>query len=486
MQPGMNPAWISTDPLLTDLYQLTMAFGYFEKGMREHESVFHLFFRSNPFGGGFTVACGLHRVIELLREFHFQKAHLEYLRDLKGADGRPLFSNEFLEFLRCLDLDVDMDAVPEGSVVFPHEPLLRVQGPLISCQLLETALLNALNFESLIATKAARICWAAQNDPVIEFGLRRAHGADGALSASRAAYVGGCSGTSNVLAGMKFGIPVKGTHAHSWVMCFESELDAFQAYADALPAQCTFLVDTYNSMQGIDHAIKVGLTLREKGHRALGIRLDSGDLLSLSREARKRLNDAGLQQCTIIASNDLDEYAIESLKRNGAAIDAWGVGTRLATAYDQPALGGVYKLAAIRPPGQEWAYRMKHSDDPAKSTWPGILQARRYLMHGSALADVLFDVASPPARGSHMVDLVQGKRLLPIPGACDQRDLLVPLLRRGILVYQPPELDAIRARVKTQLNALTEGSRRLRYPSKYPVGVEPGLFERRANMRNGS
>jgi nicotinate phosphoribosyltransferase len=328
--------------LLTDLYQITMAYSYWKTGTADREAVFHLIFRKQPFQGGYTLACGLADSIQYLRGFKFVKSDLDYLGSLQGNDGKRLFEPAFLKYLGRLKLRLDVDAIPEGTVAFPQEPLLRIRGPILHAQLVETALLNLLNFQSLIATKAARICFAAQGDPVVEFGLRRAQGINGALTASRVAFIAGCAGTSNVLAGKVFGIPVKGTHAHSWVMSFGSELEAFNAYADALPNNCTFLVDTYDSLEGVRHAVEVGKRLRKKGHKLVGIRLDSGDLAYLSIEARKILNASGFKDAVIVASNDLNEYIIASLKQQGAAIDVWGVGTMLVTAYDQPALGGVY------------------------------------------------------------------------------------------------------------------------------------------------
>src|SRR6266550_5321313 len=326
--------------LMTDLYQITMAYGYWKTGKADQEAVFHLLFRKQPFQGGFTLACGLADSLRYLLGFKFEKSDLEYLGRLKGNDGRSLFEPAFLKYLGRLKLRLDVDAIPEGTVVFPQEPLLRVRGSILQAQLVETALLNLLNFQSLIATKAARVCLAAQGDPVVEFGLRRAQGIDGALTASRAAYIGGCAGTSNVLAGKVFGIPVRGTHAHSWVMSFENELDSFNAYANALPNNCIFLVDTYNSLEGVLHAIEVGERLRKRGYKLGGIRLDSGDLAYLSIETRKILDAAGFKNAAIMASNDLNEHLIASLKQQGAKINMWGVGTMLVTAYDQPALGG--------------------------------------------------------------------------------------------------------------------------------------------------
>ncbi|MFP6639848.1 MAG: nicotinate phosphoribosyltransferase, partial [Myxococcota bacterium] len=321
----------SRSALLTDLYQLTMAQGYWRSGRAGDEAVFHLFFRTLPFRGGYAIAAGLASVVERVEAFRFEAEETDYLATLEGNDGQPLFETEFLAYLRLLRFEGDLDALPEATVCFPHEPLLRMRGPIVAAQILETALLNVVNFQTLVATKAARVCQAAQGEPVLEFGLRRAQGVDGALSASRAAYLGGCASTSNVLAGQQYGIPVKGTHAHSWVMLFESELEAFQAYARAMPNNCVFLVDTYDTLRGVECAIEVGRALREEGHELVGIRLDSGDLAALSIEARRLLDGAGFESASIVASNDLDEGAIEELKERGARIGVWGVGTKLAT-----------------------------------------------------------------------------------------------------------------------------------------------------------
>src|SRR5438874_6201931 len=303
-----------------------MSCGYWKAGVSDHEAAFHVTFRENPFGGGFTVACGLATAIDFLRTFHFTETQIDYLASQNGNDGRRLFDSSFLDHLRSLRPSCETDAIPEGTLVFPNEPLIRVCGPLMQCQLRETALLNILNFESLIATKAARVCLAAQSDPVIEFGLRRAQGVDGGLTAARAAYIGGCAGTSNLQAGERFGIPVSGTQAHSWIMFFESESEAFETYARAMPNNCVFLVDTYNSLDGVRHAIDVARQLRKNGHEMIGVRLDSGDRVALSVEARQALDQAGFTNAKIVCSGDLDEYAIADMKRRGAKIDMRGGG----------------------------------------------------------------------------------------------------------------------------------------------------------------
>jgi len=469
-------------PLLTDLYQLTMAQGYFRAGRAADQAVFHLFFRKLPFAGGYALAAGLEPVLELVEKFHFQADDLAYLATLQGSDGEPLFVADFLSYLQALRLRVDIDAVPEGTLVFGHEPLLRVRGSLIEAQLLETALLNVINFQTLIATKAARVCQAAKGDPVLEFGLRRAQGVDGALAASRAAYIGGCAGTSNVLAGKLYGIPVRGTHAHSWVMSFDSELEAFEAYADALPNNCVFLVDTYDTLDGVRNAIQVGQRLRARGQRLLGIRLDSGDLAWLSIEARKLLDAAGFQDATIVASNDLDERLIESLKQQGATISVWGVGTRLVTAYDQPALGGVYKLAMIGAQDQPLAPRIKISEQAAKISTPGVQQVRRFSRDGRLVADVIYDEQQPASLPMVLVDLLDPTRRRTLGPGLSHEDLLVPAVRSGQVVCARPTLATVRARALAQLGGLDATVRRFVHPHEYPVGLSQELHEQRTAL----
>jgi nicotinate phosphoribosyltransferase len=463
--------------LLTDLYQLTMAYGYWKTGKADCEAVFHLFFRKAPFHGGFTLACGLADSVRYLLGFKFEKSDLDYLGQLKGNDGKRLFDPAFLKYLGRLKLQLDVDAMPEGTAVFPQEPLLRVRGSLLQAQLVETALLNFLNFQSLIATKAARICLAAQGDPVVEFGLRRAHGIDGALTASRAAYVGGCAGTSNVLAGKIFGIPIKGTHAHSWVMSFESEPEAFNAYADALPNKSIFLVDTYDSLKGVQHAIEAGKRLRTRGHTLAGIRLDSGDLAYLSIKARKMLDGAGFKNAVIIGSNDLNEHLITSLKQQGAKINTWGVGTMLVTAFDQPALGGVYKLSAMRKPDGSWEHKIKISEQAAKATNPGVLQVRRFRKENEFIGDAIFDETRLLPRRITIVDPEDTTRRKHFSPDTKFEDMLIPVLRRGKPVYEMPSLTAIRAHAQRQLAMLHPGIKRFENPHQYPAGLERTLHE---------
>lgn len=463
--------------LLTDLYQLTMAYGYWKTRTHEKEAVFHLFFRKAPFQSGYTIAAGLADAIAWLRELRFAEEDLAYLATLTGNDGQPLFEQGFLEYLRGFAFTCDVDAVPEGTVVFPHEPLLRIRGPILQGQLVETALLNVINFQTLIATKAARICLAAGEEPVLEFGLRRAQGVDGALAATRAAYLGGCAATSNVLAGQVFGIPVRGTHAHSWVMSFDSEAESFRAYAEAMPNNCVFLVDTYDTLEGVRQAIEAGRWLRTQGHEMAGIRLDSGDLAYLSIEARKLLDEAGFPKAVIVASNDLDEHIIASLKQQGAKIGLWGVGTKLVTAYDQPALGGVYKLGAIRTAGGEWEYKVKLSEQAAKVTNPGVQQVCRFTRGGQYIADMIFNEGARPSGTREIVDPNNTTRRKAIPADATSEELLVPIFRGGALVYEEPTLAASRGRVREQLARLHTGTKRLLHPHEYPVGLEPGLSD---------
>ncbi|MGB4592816.1 MAG: nicotinate phosphoribosyltransferase [Coriobacteriia bacterium] len=477
---SLPPSGTPTPAMLTDLYQLTMAYAYWRSGTAELDACFHVSFRRNPFEGGYAIACGLAQAIEYLRAMRFTESDTAYLRTLVGNDGNALFSGEFLEWLGEFRFTCDVDAVPEGTVVFPREPLMRVVGPIVQCQVVETALLNIINFQTLVATKAARVCLAAQQDPVIEFGLRRAQGPDGGLSASRAAYIGGCASTSNVLAGQRYGIPVGGTHAHSWVMAFDSELEAFLAYADALPNNGVFLVDTYDTLQGVSNAIKAGRRLEQKGHRMVGIRIDSGDLAWLSRRARELLDAAGMQYVKIYASNELDEYLIESLKDQGAAIDVWGVGTRLATADGQSALGGVYKLSAVRAPGGEWEPRIKVSEQTAKVTMPGLQAVRRFSRDGEFVGDMIYNELEAPT-GCEMVDPEDPTRR---KSFCteDAEELLVPIIAGGNVVYDVPDAASARDRALSQLAGFDASVKRFLNPYGYPVGVERGLHDLRTRL----
>lgn len=471
--------------LLTDLYQLTMAQGYWRSGQGETQACFHMYFRDYPFKGGYAVACGMAQLAELLENFRFQQKDLDYLASLNAPAGGPLFDPDFLEFLKGYKLRISIDAVPEGCIVFPHEPLIRVTGPIMDCQLIETALLTIINFETLIATKAARVCSAAHGAPVAEFGLRRAQGVAGGLWASRAAVVGGCASTSNVLAGQLFDIPVSGTHAHSWVMAFPDELSAFRAYAKEFPNNCILLVDTYDVAQGIKNAITVGLEMREQGHKLLGIRIDSGDLAWLAKMARKMLDDAGLDDCGIVLSNDLDEYTIQSIIDEGAPVMSWGVGTKLACAYDQPTLGGVYKLSATRAQGEsEWTDCLKISESIAKLTVPGVLDVRRYYDESGRIAgDMIFDTNAGVGEREVIVDPCDGLRQKKLIGK-EYVTLLQPLARDGEVVLDEDyrSARAAKERVREGLSHLDETQKRMLNPHTYPVGLESGLFDRRRNL----
>ncbi len=419
--------------LLTDLYQLTMAYGYWKTGIHHREAVFHLYFRRNPFGGNYTIASGLAPAIDYLQNLHFSEENVAYLRTLKGANDQQLLEDAFLDFLKNFRFECDIDAVTEGTFVFPNEPMVRVKGPLWQANLIETTLLNIINFSSLITTKASRIVKAAEGDMVLEFGLRRAQGFDGGLTASRAAYIGGCYATSNVAAGQLYNIPVKGTHAHSWVMSWPNEMTAFEKMAAAMPHNAAFLVDTYDTIEGVKNVIQISQNPDFQYVKIQSIRLDSGDLAPLSIEARRLLDEAGLTEVKIVASNDLDEYAIEKLKKEGAKIDIWGIGTKLVTAFDQPVLGGVYKLGAIKNEQGEWEYKMKFSEEAVKASTPGFLQVRRVIEASNNgrqidnIQDILFDELD--------VD--------PLP---DGENLLTPIFQKGTLVYQTPNIQSIRNR----------------------------------------
>ncbi len=477
----MTPESALPSAILTDLYQITMAYAYWRAGLADLEACFHVSFRENPFGGGYAIACGLARAIEYLERWRFEDEDCAYLATLTGNDGKPLFDEVFLAWLRELRFTCDVDAVPEGTIVFAREPLMRVVGPIPLCQLVETALLNVINFQTLVATKASRVCYAADGDPVIEFGLRRAQGPDGGLSASRAAYIGGCVATSNVLAGKRYGIPVAGTHAHSWVMAFDSEREAFLAYAEAMPNNATFLVDTYDTLQGVHDAVEAGRVLKERGHRMIGVRIDSGDLAWLSKRAREILDAAGFTDARILASSELDEFLIQSLKDQRAAIDVWGVGTKLATSDGQPALGGVYKLSAVREPGGAWQPRIKVSEQTAKVTMPGLQQVRRFVRDGEYVGDMILDELAPPDGSCEMVDPDDPTRR---KSFCEEayEELLVPVVRAGERVYDVPSATQARERAQEQLARFDESIRRLLDPYRYPVGVERGLFELRTRL----
>jgi nicotinate phosphoribosyltransferase len=464
--------------LLTDFYQLTMAYGYWKKKMTDYEAVFHLFFRRPPFKGGFSIFAGLQGIIDYLNRFQFDSSDLAYLEGLRDDEGRLFFEKAFIDYLATIRFKCDLIAAPEGSAVFPYEPLLQITGPLIQCQLLESPLLTLTNFATLIATKASRICIAARGDPVLEFGLRRAQGIDGAITATRSAYIGGCYATSNVFAGKTLAIPIKGTHAHSWVMAFENELESFQNYAEALPNNCVFLVDTYDTLEGVKNAIAVGKWLREQGKELQGIRLDSGDLAYLSIESRKLLNAAGFEKTKIIASNELDELIIADLKNQGAQIDIWGVGTHLVTGHTHPALDGVYKLSALRKPGEPWSYKLKISEQMTKTSNPGLLQVKRYEDEkGLYIGDVIYDQNFGLPSDVVMIDPFDSTRKKVFSINSKGNDLLIPIYKEGVQVYSPPPLDEIRKYAQEEVQKLDRGIKRFINPHLYPVGLEKKLYQ---------
>ncbi len=466
--------------LLTDLYQLTMVGGYVHEGKKEQWANFDYFFRSVPDNGGYCILAGLADVIDYIRTLRFNGEDLSYL------DGLGMFSTEFLAYLENFKFSGDLWAIPEGTVVFPHEPLVRVTAPLPEAQLIETTLLNVMNFQTLIATKAARVLWAAQGDPVFDFGLRRAHGPDGALMASRAAYIGGVEGTSNVLAGRLYGIPVRGTHAHSWVESFPVEVDAFQAYAKVYPDSCVLLVDTYDTLHsGLPNAIKVAHELREKGHEIRGIRLDSGDLAYLSKEARRMLDNAGFPEAIIVASSDLDEWIVESLKRQGAQVGTWGVGTRLVTSFSCPALGGVYKLTALDEGAERMVPKIKRSDNPEKIMNPGLKKVvRMYDKRGEMRGDVLFldEERLPQGRSFRAYHPMFLHVYKTYPKQFEMRELLVPVFQKGKLAYESPSVHTIRENSLRNLQELDAAYKRFHNPHRYHVSLSPTLFSTKQRL----
>ncbi len=450
-----------------------MAYGYWKLGLHERDAVFHLIFRKHPFNGNYAVSCGLETISEFLKNWHFSADDIDYLASLTTVNKKHLFTKDFLAYLKKLRFTCDVDAIAEGMIVFPNEPLLRIQGPLIQGQLLESTLLNFLNFQTLIATKSARVHQAAKGDAVIEFGMRRAQGADGALSASRAAYIGGCEATSNVLAGKLFDIPVRGTHAHSWVTAFPDEKSAFSAYANVMPHNCVLLVDTFDTLLGVKHAIEVGKELRAHGGELHGIRLDSGDLAALSIQARLMLDEAGFKNTEIIASNSLDEYRIQQLKNQDAQISVWGVGTHLVTAYDHPALDGVYKLSAIKNAKNEWDYKLKISEDPVKISNPGIHQVRRFFSDENYITDVIYDIPQGITETPEIILMDEQHTQKKLANYDAFVDLLVPVFKKGKYIYPHESIHDIRARAIEQTHQFikTHGEK------TYPVALFKNLYD---------
>lgn len=468
--------------LNTDLYELTMAQGFWESGLFGSEACFNAFFRENPFGGGYAVACGTGQIAELVENFVFTDEDIDYLSFLTAPGGGPMFKPAFLEFLRGHKLDLTIDAAPEGEVMFPREPMVRVMGPIIDCQLIETALLNLVNFQTLVATKTARVVKSAEGHPVSDFGLRRAQGPDGGLAVARASYIAGASSTSNVLAGKIYGIPVFGTHAHSWVMAFPTELDAFRAFAKSSPKNCCLLLDTYDVRQGIKNAIICAKEMEEAGERLAAVRIDSGDLAKLSKEARAAFDEAGLPYVKISVSNDLDEYTIQSLFAQGAPIDSFGVGTKLATCDPQPSLGGVYKLSAIRASADEpWRPVIKLSEQAYKRTIPGIQRVLRFYDETECpVGDMICQEGADPSC-DEMIDILDSFRSYDLSGA--YRELLVRVVDHG----RGTDAGAVSIehaceRCKSAIMHLDAAVTRFLNPQTYPVGLELGLARLRQEL----
>ena len=466
--------------LLTDLYQLTMMNGYLQKNRREEIAVFDVFFRQNGIIT-YSIACGLEQVVDYILNLRFGEEEIKYL------DSLNIFNKEFLDYLKDFSFTGDIYAVPEGTVVFPGEPILTVKAPVMQAQLIETAILNIMNFQTLIATKSAKIRYAAKNDVLMEFGLRRAQAPDAGIYGARAAVIGGCDSTSNVLAGKMFDIPVAGTHAHSWVMNFPDEYSAFMAYAEVYPENALLLVDTYDTIkQGVPNAIKVFNKLKERGYKPKGIRLDSGDLAYLSKKARKMLDDAGFENTIICASGDLDEYSINSLKNQGAAINSWGVGTKLITSADMPALGGVYKLAGIENADGSITPKIKLSDNAEKITNPGFKNIYRVYdkSTGKAEADCIFlrgedDIdTSKPLVLTHPT--VRWKKITFENYYIEV--LQKQIIKNGKLVYNLPSLKEIKAYAKEQLDSFWDEYKRLDKPHLFKVDLSDELYTLKTNM----
>ena len=471
--------------LLTDFYELTMMQGYYEKGQNEIV-IFDVFYRQNPCNGGYAICAGLEQVIEYVKGLNFTYEDVDYLRSL------GIFDEEFLHYLSGFHFSGDIYAIPEGSVIFPKEPLLKVVAPIMEAQLVETAILNIINHQSLIATKASRVVFAAAGDGIMEFGLRRAQGPDAGLYGARAAVIGGCVGTSNVLAGKLFDVPVLGTHAHSWIMSFPDEYTAFKAYADLYPNNCTLLVDTYDTLKsGVPNAIRVFQEMRDAGVKLTryGIRLDSGDLAHLSKQARKMLDGAGCEDATIAASNDLDEYLLHDLKIQGAAITSWGVGTNLITSKDCPSFGGVYKLAAIKTEDGEFVPKIKLSENTEKITNPGNKTIYRIYdkATGKIRADLICFVgeAFNPDEDLVIFDpLETWKKTKLKGGSYSMRELMVPVFRNGECIYKSPSVKEIAAYCTQEKATLWDETKRLFYPHRVYVDLSDKLYAVKKELLN--
>ena len=470
--------------LLTDLYELTMMQGYF-KNPTNQTVIFDMFYRNNPCGGSFAIAAGLEQMIEYIENLRFTKEDVEYLRSL------DMFQEDFLDYLSTFHFTGDIYAIPEGTVVFPREPIVKVIAPIMEAQLVETAILNIINHQSLIATKAARVCYAARGDGVMEFGLRRAQGPDAGIYGARAAVIAGCVGTSNVLTGQMFHVPVLGTHAHSWIMSFPDEYTAFKTYAKMYPDSCTLLVDTYDVLKsGVPNAIRVFEEMREEGIKLTkyGIRIDSGDLAYLSKEAYKMLAAAGFDDAAIAASSDLDEYLIDSLKTQDAKINSWGVGTNLITSKDNPAFGGVYKLAAVKDSdSNNFIPKIKLSENTEKVTNPGNKTVYRIYSKttGKIKADLicLADEVFDPEETMIIFDPVDTwKKTKVLGGTYEIRELLIPVIREGKRVYTSPDVMDIRDYCQKEQNTLWDESRRLINPQKVYVDLSQKLYDLKKNL----
>lgn len=463
--------------LLTDFYELTMMQGYF-KNQTNETVVFDAFYRNNPSGNGYAICAGLSQVIDYIKGLHFDYDDIAYLRSLE------VFDEDFLNYLAGFHFSGDIYAIPEGTVVFPMEPLVKVVAPIMEAQLVETAILNIINHQSLIATKASRVCYAAKGEPVMEFGLRRAQGPDAGTLGARAAVIGGCIGTSNVLCAKEFGIPALGTHAHSWIMSFEDELTAFRKYAELYPNNTTLLVDTYDTLRsGVPNAIKVFTELRKAGKmpKMYGIRLDSGDLAYLSKKARKMLDEAGFKEASICASSDLDEYLIDSLKTQGATINSWGVGTNLITSKDCPSFGGVYKLAAIERNG-EFVPKIKLSENTWKITNPGNKTVFRIYDKETRKikADLISLVGEEISESEELLlfdPIATWKKTLLPAGSFEVREILKPVFKNGQCVYEEPDVMEIRSYCQKEMNTLWDETRRLVNPQEVYVDLSQKLWD---------
>ncbi|MCI1654835.1 MAG: nicotinate phosphoribosyltransferase [Lachnospiraceae bacterium] len=471
--------------LMTDLYEMTMMQGYFKTGSRKNV-VFDVFYRQNPSNGGYAICCGLEQVVEYIKNLNFSTDDIRYLESLK------IFDSDFLDYLSRFRFSGSIYAIPEGTVVFPREPLLKVVAPIMEAQLIETALLNIINHQTLIATKASRVCYAAENDSVMEFGLRRAQGPDSGIYGARAAVIGGCVGTSNVLTGQVFNVPVKGTHAHSWIMSFPDEYTAFRNYAELYPDGCILLIDTYDTLRsGLPNAIRVFREMKEKGVTLTnyGVRMDSGDLAYLSKKVRAELDRAGFPDAIISASNDLDEYLIQSLKQQGAAITSWGVGTSLITSRDCPALGGVYKLAAIEDENGRFIPKIKLSENTEKITNPGNKEIYRIYdkTSGKIRADLICIAGEEfdPSEDLTLFDPNETWKKTTLPGGTyTLRRLLVPVFENGKCVYSSPTTMEIREICSREKDTLWAENKRFNNPAEVYVDLSDRLYEMKRQVIN--